>query len=279
MDALPENPGAAMARETRAAHCPEHGAYLSRNIMRKVWSRCEACQQEANAAEQRQRDAERAKADEDRHRRMLDATRIPPRFERCEFASFTADTAAMRHALTVLREYAENFDEMARRGASLVLAGKPGTGKSHLAGAVLRALMDGRSVRYITCLDMIRAVRETWRRESSRTEAALLDYLGGLDLLVIDELGMQYGTEGEQTIIFDVLDRRYRDMRPVILITNQNSDGLKAFVGDRVFDRLRETARWVTFDWESHRSIARKAAAWPQTTDTHRSHQAAERHQ
>jgi DNA replication protein DnaC len=78
--------------------------------------------------------------------------------------------------------------------------------------------------------------------------------------LVIDEIGVQYGTEGEQTILFDVLDIRYRDQMPTILLTNQDMAGARQFLGDRTWDRIRETGRWVSFDWESFRPQARKEA-------------------
>ena len=87
---------------------------------------------------------------------------------------------------------------------------KPGNGKTHLAAAILQAVLTP-EVRYTTALDLVRAVRDTWRRDSDRSELQLLSYLERLDLLVIDEIGMQYGTDGEQTILFDVLDRRLAD--------------------------------------------------------------------
>lgn len=243
----------------RPAACPEHGAFLSRNIFGKVWSRCPTCAEAQNAQALAERQREEAKAAEARHRAMLDAACIPARFEGCTFESYVADTDGKLQAVTLARDYAENFADNAKRGASLIFAGKPGTGKSHLAGAILRATASSR-VRYLTCLDMIRAIRDTWRRDSEKSESQLLTYLESLDLLVIDEVGMQYGTEGEQTILFDVLDRRYREVKPVVLLTNQDKAGFKAFVGERSYDRLTETARWVPFDWESHRPAARRAA-------------------
>jgi len=80
-------------------------------------------------------------------------------------------------------------------------------------------------------------------------------------LLVLDEIGVQYGTDGEQTILFDVLDRRYRDLKPSILLTNQDKAGFKQYIGERVFDRLTETSKWVAFDWQSYRATARREAA------------------
>lgn len=257
------NAGSAAFRGTKPncdALCPEHGVFVSRNILRNIWSKCPECERIAREAREAEEAAARAAQAEAAHRRMLDAVRIPARFERCGFDNFVADTDAKRHALTVCREFAEEFEEHHKRGATLILSGQPGTGKSHLAGAILRALLSDQ-VRYTTCMDMIRAVRETWRKDSERTESQLLGYFERLDLLVIDEVGMQYGTDGEQTILFDVLDRRYREVKPTIIITNQDREGLKTFVGERIFDRFRETSRWVAFDWPSYRASARKAVA------------------
>lgn len=264
MDLLPDQAGPRPApflplQADREASCPEHGAFTSRNVFGRVWSRCPTC----SAAEQEQADAERAKEEarrrEARHHAMLESARIPARFIGRGFDNFVVTTEPQRHALTVARDFAEQFNEHARRGAGLVLAGMPGTGKSHLAAAILQHLLD-REVCYLTCMDLIRSVRETWRRDSGRSETQVLGYLQDLDMLVIDEVGVQYGTDGEQTIIFDVLDRRYREVKPTVILTNQDKDGFKSFVGERTFDRLVETSRWVPFDWPSYRATARKSA-------------------
>lgn len=266
MEQLPENQPRSVGQvlgerqPDRDAHCPEHGAFVSRNIFAKVWSKCPACSAAEEASAQAEASLRAAKAADDRHSEAIAQARIPARFVGRSFGNFAAETDAQRHALSVARDFAERFDHHAKRGAWLVLSGMPGTGKSHLAAAILQAVLS-RHVRYMTCLDMIRAVRETWRRDSDRSEAQLLAYLGGLDLLVIDEVGMQYGTDGEQTILFDVLDRRYRDVRPTILLTNQNKEDLKALLGERTHDRLREVGRWVAFEWPSYRPTARKEEA------------------
>lgn len=244
----------------RAAACPEHGAYESRNVFRQVWTKCPQCEANARAVRDAEEAAERERMLENAHRARLDEARVPLRFVGRSFENFVADTPEKVRALTAVRDYAEQFPEHHKRGTGLILAGSPGTGKSHLCAALLQILLH-RDVRYVTCLDMIRAVRETWRRDSEQSEREVLRYFASLDLLVIDEIGVQYGTDGEQTIIFEVLDRRYRDIRPTILITNQDKGGLVQFVGERTFDRLIETSRWIAFDWTSFRPTARRAAA------------------
>lgn len=251
---------------SRDAACPAHGQFTSvgrRLIRREVWSSCPACEAERVAAEERERAAERAALAERRRIEALQAAAIPARFHERAFDGYVADTDAKRYALTVARSYAEGWRESAQTGAGLIFAGLPGTGKSHLAACILKAVMAGGGVaRYVTCMDMIRAVRDTWRRDSERSERELLRLLGSeIDVLAIDEIGAQYGTDGEAQILFDVLDRRYREMRPTILLTNQDKRGFAAVVGERVMDRLRETSRWVPFDWASYRAEARRAAA------------------
>lgn len=249
-DRLPD--GALQTRE-----CDVHGAYDARHIIGSKWTSCPGCEAQRRERERIAAEEREKLAAEQRHREMLSSAAIPARFVGRSFGNFRAETDAQRNALTVSREYAEDFAEMLRKGQGLIFSGLPGTGKSHLAAAILQTMLS-RDVRYTTCMALIRAVRDTWRKDSERSERHVLAYLEGLDLLVIDEMGVQYGTEGEQTILFDVLDARYREVRPTILLTNQDKAGLKTYVGERIFDRLAETCRWVPFDWPTYRPTARK---------------------
>lgn len=99
----------------------------------------------------------------------------------------------------------------------------------------------------------IRMVRATWRRDSRQSEQEVIDTLCALDLLVIDEVGVQRGTDDEQIILFDVIDRRYADLRPTIIITNLNGAAFAEVIGPRIMDRLRERAVFVPFNWASYR--------------------------
>lgn len=246
--------------KVRTDQCATHGPFEARHLVGRIWSKCPDCTRLHQEAEAKEEQEAQRRQSEARQRKLLGRAAIPERFIGRTFDTFQADTDGKRGALTIVRDYAERFDWHARKGSGLILSGKPGTGKSHLAAAVLQAQLD-KDVLYATCLDLIRMVRETWRKDSERSEREVLSYLGGLDLLVIDEMGVQYGTEGEQTILFDVLDARYRSLKPTILLTNQDAEGLKTYLGERTFDRLRETCRFVPFQWESYRPQARKEQA------------------
>lgn len=241
----------------KTANCPTHGPFTSRLIVGHTFSRCPTCETERRAGEEAENQARAAQLARDRHSKLLGKAAIPERFIGRSFENFKADTDAKLRAGTIARDFAEGFERCTSRGQGLIFSGKPGTGKSHLAAAILQALIP-RDVLYATCLDLIRMVRETWRKDSPQSERQVLTMLGDLDLLVIDEMGVQYGTDGEQTIMFDVLDLRYRAMKPTILLTNQDAEGLKGYLGERTYDRLRETSKLVLFDWDSYRPTARK---------------------
>ena len=251
--------------EAKTMTCATHGDYMANGVKlprgREVWDRCPECRAEDAAreqAEREQRAAELAKADLEA---KLEQVAIPVRFVGKTLDNFQAVTEPQKYALTVARDYLENFSQYTKKGEGLILSGMPGTGKSHLAGGILQGLLPKQVGLYTTCMNIIRAVRGTWRKDSEHSESEVLGTYGSVPLLVVDEIGVQYGTDGEQTILFDVLDARYRNMKPTILLTNQDRAGLKQFIGERAYDRLTETARWIPFDWPSYRLQARKEAA------------------
>lgn len=256
-----------LREELGARHgvCPVHGEFESTGVRlmitkppREIWSTCNACKADRERSEREAREAERQAALKARIEQSLAQTAIPARFIGKTLESYRAETDGQRKALEVCRAFADNFDRHLKIGTSIIMSGMPGTGKSHLAGAILQAILPRHVGVYVTLMDLIRMLRDTWRRDSETTESQLLQRLQDVPLLVIDEIGVQYGTDGERAILFDVLDRRYRAMRPVILMTNLGKDEFRAAIGERVFDRLTETARWLPFDWPSYRAAARR---------------------
>lgn len=248
----------------RTTTCSDHGEYRSSGARylgkHQVWTPCPDCEESRLAGKRQAEAQEQAERARMHLESMLGHAAIPKRFMGRSLDSFVAASKEQKHALSIACEFATNYPYHAERGDSLVFSGLPGTGKSHLGAAVQQALMPNVASLYVTCAGLIRAVRATWSRDSERTEVAVLREFGTVELLVIDEVGATGGTDNEQALIFDVLDRRYRDMRPTILLTNLDKSGFKNFVGDRVFDRLTETARWVSFDWASYRPTARNSS-------------------
>lgn len=195
-------------------------------------------------------------ARQEKVRRLMQRAEIVPRFDGCTFDSFTVETPDQETALRACRAYADSFDAAVKTGRCLILRGNIGTGKNHLAVAITRqVLASGYTALHATAYEIVCRIRETWgKRGGEQTEQDVTRALGDVDLLVIDEVGRQYGTEGEQIHLFHVIDARYRLMKPTIVISNKRLDEIRSYLGDAALDRLREGGgELVTFNWESHR--------------------------
>ena len=110
------------------------------------------------------------------------------------------------------------------------------------------------SALFLTVMRAVRRVKDTWGRSSTQSESEAIASLVFPDLLILDEVGVQFGSDAERLILFDVLNERYEKRRPTLLLSNLNIDEVKAYLGERVFDRLREDGgEAIVFDWASWR--------------------------
>lgn len=169
----------------------------------------------------------------------------------CTFANYQVAGDGQRRALTMAKSYAQNFGS---GFASFVFSGSPGTGKNHLAAAIGNSLLkDGRTVLVVTVPDLSTRVRACY--DEGKSESALLDDLTRVDLLVLDEVGMQRDSKSEKVLLNQIIDRRLAAMKPVGVMTNLNYELLTETLGARILDRLQmDGGMWVNFDWDSYRS-------------------------
>ncbi|CNI29023.1 transposase/IS protein [Yersinia frederiksenii] len=141
----------------------------------------------------------------------------------------------------------------------MVMCGKPGTGKNHLALAIAQYVIRTHesSALFTTALRIARAFKSTWSKTADRTESEVIKIYTDPDLLIIDEVGVQFGSDTEKQILFEIINTRYEKMRPTILISNQTRDELSAFIGERVIDRMNDGGGCtLAFTWDSYRSRA-----------------------
>ena len=172
------------------------------------------------------------------------------------FDNYRVENEGQRKALEQARQYAAEFEDSI---ASFVFSGRPGTGKNHLAAAIGNDLiLRGKSVLIVTVADLMSSMKGTFSGSSGITEERLIQDLSSVDLLVIDEIGMQSESRYEKVIINQIVDRRSSSKRPTGMLTNLNPNEMNTLLGERVMDRMRlGNSLWVRFDWESYRSRVR----------------------
>ena len=249
-------------KETAIVTCEKHGEYTA-TITTMIWdigkphewtTPCPGCEQER---EERRKREDEERAEKERRCRIAvnrKAATIPSRFAGCTFENYVTSNEGQKRALLFAQAFAENFAAMQEAGNSLTLYGTPGTGKTHLACAVANHILDsGRTVIYTRAIDLIHAIRETWR-DHSKSQIEVTGRYQTTGLLIVDEIGVQFGSEAERTQLFEVLDERYGEMRPTLIVSNLNLKGLQDSLGGRIYDRLMQNGSGcAVFDWRSYR--------------------------
>jgi DNA replication protein DnaC len=246
--------------ETNRAHCETHGEYESvlMNVGQPRWTGCPECSKQSIAAHE----AARALAQPEELRRlqaqaMLEAAGVPRRLQAATLKTYVSETESQQAAHKLVCDYAKNLSEKLDSGDGLIMMGNMGTGKTHLAVGLIRVATRTHSVlsRYVTAPALFSRVRASYSG-NGETEADILAEYANTPLLVLDEIGVGKGSDNEMNLIYALLGRRYDECRPTVIVTNLMSEDLKAWLGERVVDRLRETSPVVLFNWDSHRGRA-----------------------
>ncbi len=239
----------------QSAQCETHGEYVSKCWLGNHWTGCDTCAASAEAEEKVQADEKSRVAAREKWLAKLGAAAIPERFTSKKLLTYVAKLDEQKQALAFAMDYANDFAEVLRVGRCAVFLGKRGTGKTHLAaGIALRIMHAGYSAHFTTVYRAIRRIKDTWGKHGKESEAQAVAAMVYPDLLILDEVGVQFGSETEKHLLFDLLNERYEKRKPTILISNQTREELTGFLGERVDDRLREDGgQFVAFTWESNR--------------------------
>lgn len=148
--------------------------------------------------------------------------------------------------------YAKGFGLPLNQGSSLVFSGNVGTGKNMLSALIAEDVVSsGHTALHTTVLKMVRRIRSTWGGHGD--EQTMIDSFVLPDLLIVDEIGNQAGSDDEVMRLTEVFNDRYEAKKSTILLTNLSAAELPDYLGSRVMDRLCERGRIVPFTWESYR--------------------------
>lgn len=251
LNVMPETP--------ETANCEKHGDYVflySKTLTGKVWVRdsCGECIKEASAKEKLDKESKDIADAIESTRKAKESRRVGAGISKRNmyktFDNYICSNEGETKAKADCVRYFENFPS----DRSMIMVGGVGTGKTLLASAGIESIIDNYRCEIIKTIDVVRELKATWAKDSDTTEEKLISYYRKLDLLVLDEVGSQFGSDTEKLFIFDIIDGRYQDMRPTILISNLDINGIKDAIGERCVDRLREGGgMMIAFNWESKR--------------------------
>ena len=156
-------------------------------------------------------------------------------------------------------------------GHSLILYGKTGRGKTHLAVAIgYRAIQNGFETFCTTAAELVEDLSNASTR--GRLQESLLTYTRP-HVLIIDEVGyLTYGPEAAN-VLFHVVNDRHLRKRPMIFTTNKPLSEWGKVLHDEdlaaaILDRILERGRFIQLDGSSGRTRhLNLEEVWPTATD------------
>lgn len=179
-----------------------------------------------------------------RHQERLKATGLPLAMQTWTLSTYPG----AKHYLKQAEAWLD-----ARERPDVVLYGPPGTAKTGLAVAMMRALMErNQAVKFVRATDLVLHLRDTYRNHE-QSELQIYQTYWSVALLVLDDLSALRKSEFFEDTLWTLLDMRQKEKRPTLLTVNLRKEERETFFGPLLFDRLRESAQWWNLDGASVR--------------------------
>ena len=212
--------------------------------------------------------------------RSLEVARIPPRFRGCSFHNYYPKNDSQYFAHSFASKLVEEYPAV---DAGLLFMGPVGVGKTHLAIAVLKDLIEKKGVAslFYESGSLLKTIQDSYNPVSQTSEMRVLAPVYQAEVLVLDELGATVPTNWVRDTLYQIINTRYNNKKLTIFTTNymdevraapENLEGAdvkrrKTFAAERIQEmttleerigiplrsRLYEMCKKVLIDGEDYR--------------------------
>jgi DNA replication protein DnaC len=153
-------------------------------------------------------------------------------FREQTFATFDAHMPGVQHAYDAAWAYAQQPD-----GWLLVL-GRYGVGKTHLAAAIANVALDRHEmVLFVVVPDLLDEMRATFAPTSEVTYDARFEQVRTVPLLILDDLGTEAATPWAKEKLYQLINHRYQERLPTVVTSNRALAELEPRLASRLADR------------------------------------------
>ena len=209
-----------------------------------VMCKCESKQYD------KEQELQKKKEDMLRLEKLRNHSLMDNKFKQCNFENFEVDQYNKMY-FNMAKKYVENFQEIKEENMGMMLFGETGTGKTYLAFCIANELINNLTpVIAISSIGLLNKIKETYKKFGSEGEYEIIRSLKNASLLILDDLGAESNTEWAKEKLYEIIDSRYRDEKPIIITTNLTQNQLKNKLASddgvyRTYDRIVEMCTQV----------------------------------
>ena len=190
---------------------------------------------------------------------------ISKRYENVSFESTkNGHNSSFDKAFERCKRYCENHQKVYENGNGIYLFGAKGSGKTHVTACIANELLKKCvPVLPTNLFEISKAIKSTFQNSFHESEQEFFERFEKVSFLIFDDLGVETFTKNDrdtwlQTLLFDLINRRYNAKKPTIFSSNYSLNELVNLRGiaDRTVDRISEMTSGAVFkfDGESMRS-------------------------
>ena len=214
--------------------------------------------------------------DEQQRQILLEQGDIPKRYSNCTLKNFEIHDPSHRDALKISKQFVKNYPI---QDVGLLFIGPCGVGKTHLAVAICRELIEKKNVRcyFYDFRELIKEIQSTYSPDSLITESEVLAPVFQSEVLVLDELGAKKTSAWIEEMIFYIINYRYNHKKLTIFTSNyldiegeeedtrdsfykKKEDSLVDRIGVRLRSRLYEMCKIVEMWGNDYRKNIKQAS-------------------
>lgn len=150
-------------------------------------------------------------------------------------------------------DYAKNFS---MNSPGLFMFGGTGLGKTFLSSCIAKELLkNGFSVAFDSIQNYLRQIEN---EHFGRSEGDTLQTLLNSDLVILDDLGSEFGSSFNASAIYNIINSRLNSGKPTVVSSNLSLEELSDKYDDRIISRLTGMFYTVRFIGEDIRQIKRR---------------------